>query len=316
MPSGSNTAGGSSKRSPPRKEEDRDATVAYRPSRGLGLPPRIQASEPRPRGGYRDRGRGGASAGAGPSDFRVRPSGGSLPPWANRGRQHDTYIPSYMPEDLEPHLPPSRPYSRPPPTGPKWEREQSRPLVHSASPVRSRTLSSSPVKLDPAVGLDTPLKYSSGPSHQRWISPDQAGPSNYSANEPISETGPSVPSASPNHLPRRPSSPDHVQDNVKSDRPDIAETRAEHFSPRGSRSPVKTEDRKGKSPERWHRETAQDEKEDMTMHEEPHTDVPEVPEEVEQVEELDIKPDQSALDALDLPSIPDEDREEGVLAFK
>jgi hypothetical protein len=79
---------------------------------------------------------------------------------------------------------------------------------------------------------------------------------------------------------------------------------------------VKTEDRKGKSPERWHRETAQDEKEDMTIQEEFHADVPEVPEEVEQVEELDIKPDQSALDALDLPSIPDEDREEGVLAFK
>lgn len=324
-----------SRRSPPRIAEDRDLQVAHRPSRGLGLPPRIRSSEPRGRGGGGYRGRGRVRPTGWPN---IRPSGGSVPPWAERARQVDTNLPQYSPgkshfnppsnsdHDTHARAPsptcstspkraysPSRPVpdSQPPPK-PKWSRELERDQSRAPIAGPSRTLSSSPIHLplDPAVGLDTPKRYSSGPSHQRWISPNEAGPSNYASRTPRSRTAsPALPDSS--SYSHQQADTNHAVKLESADLPIDAPTGMPASSPSQFRE--KSKKQKGKSPEKRSNRTIEDEKEDVPIDE----DVPASIEVVEEVEEQeDIKPDLSVLYAPDIPPIPESEREEGVLAFK
>jgi hypothetical protein len=244
----------------------------------------------------------------------VRPQSGSVPPWANRGKVADTYIPSrpsFIDEDRVEAG--SRYISRKePPTQPKWDRERSRtPLLHS------RMMSSSPPSGSrPNTGATS--GYSAGPSHQRWMAPeDQAGPSRYSVpepqeeREPVIKSGTSSPSASRNQS-RSSSNPPGATNTVhKSSRSDAVSDpdKAGHF---------RVENRQPSPLVDSNTETIQDEKEDMQM-DTPGAGPSRSSEPAKEVEESlgkDVKPDLSTLEGEELPSIADEDRQDGVLAVK
>jgi hypothetical protein len=283
MSDGFGRGGTTSKRSPPRQAEDRDSTVVLRSTRGTGLPPRILSS---------GRGRGASRGGGIRAWPVVRPQNGSVPPWANRGKVADTYIPNRAfgadggrDEGGRRHM--SR---KEPPTQPKWDRERSRtPLPPS------RMMSSSPPSASrPNTGATS--GYSAGPSHQRWMAPeDQAGPSRYSVpepqeeREPVFRSGASSPSTSRIHSQPNPNSP--VTTVVKNE-PNLSVD--------------------------LNTETMQDEKEDIQM-ETPGAGpsrIPEAGQEAGKSLDKDVKPDLLAMEGEEIPSIADEDRQDGVLAVK
>jgi hypothetical protein len=283
MSDGFGRGGTTSKRSPPRQAEDRDSTVVLRSTRGTGLPPRILSS---------GRGRGASRGGGIRAWPVVRPQSGSVPPWANRGRVADTYIPSRAfgadggrDEGGSRHT-----LRKEPPTQPKWDRERSRtPLPPS------RMMSSSPPSASrPNTGATS--GYSAGPSHQRWMAPeDQAGPSRYSVPEPQEEREPvirsraSSPSTSRIHSQPNPNSPATT---VVKNEPNLSVD--------------------------LNTETMQDEKEDIQM-ETPGAGpsrIPEAGQEAGKSLDKDVKPDLLAMEGEEIPSIADEDRQDGVLAVK
>jgi hypothetical protein len=139
------------------------------------------------------------------------------------------------------------------------------------------------------------------------MSPDKAGPSDYATRDPRSRTTSPTQPNPPTHSRQPPTSPRKVKLEERSGSPP-----AQKRVSGSSRSPEKSKKKKGKSPEKRALHTIEDEKEDMAV----DADIPEPIEVVEEVEEEDIKPDLSALAALDIPPIPEQDREEGVLAFK
>jgi len=180
MSDGLGRGGTTSKRSPPRRAEDQDSTVVLRSTRGTGLPPRILSS---------GRGRGVSRGGGLRTWPVVRPQSGSVPPWAHRAKTVDTSVPSRssMSDGGRVEASSGHRSKREPPTQPKWDREISRtPLQHP------RMMSSSPPSASrPNTGAST--GYSAGPSHQRWMAPeDQAGPSRYSVPEPQEEHEPNM----------------------------------------------------------------------------------------------------------------------------
>jgi hypothetical protein len=307
MSDGLGRGGATSKRSPPRQAEDRDSTVVLRSTRGTGLPPRILSS---------GRGRG-AARGRGMRAWPVvRPQSGSIPPWANRGKVADTYIPSrpsFIDEDRveagSRYMP-----RKEPPTQPKWDRERSRTPLQ-----QPRMMSSSPPSGSrPNTGATS--GYSAGPSHQRWMAPeDQAGPSRYSVpepqeeREPVIESGPSSPSTSrtQSQSQSNPNPQDTTNTVHKSSRSDeeLDPDKPGHLSGKNSQpnGPLDTTT-----------ETIQDEKEDMQM-DTPGAGpsrFPEPPKEAEESLGKDVKPDLSTLEGEEIPSIADEDRQDGVLAVK
>lgn len=194
------------------------------------------------------------------------------------------------------------------PTQPKWDRERSRtPLQHP------RMMSSSPPSGSrPNTGATS--GYSSGPSHQRWMAPeDQAGPSRYSVPEPQEERElviESAPSSSTTSRAQSQSSP-NPQD----------ATNAVHQIVRGEKPDVNGSSRvvtRQPSPLVYpNTETIQDEKEDMQM-DTPGAGPSRSPEPAKEAESLgkDVKPDLSTLEGEGTPSIADEDRQDGVLAVK
>jgi hypothetical protein len=246
----------------------------------------------------------------------VRPQSGSVPPWANRGKTVETYIPS-RPSfiDEERVEAGSRYMSRKePPTQPKWDRERSRtPLQHP------RMMSSSPPSGSrPNTGATS--GYSAGPSHQRWMAPeDQAGPSRYSVPEPQEERELVIESAPSSSTTSR------AQSQSNSNPPDA--TNAVHQSVRGETDPETETDVTGSSRAVTRLPTAlvdtnteimQDEKEDIQM-DTPGAGPSRFPEPAKEAEESlgrDVKPDLSTLEGEETPSIADEDRQDGVLAVK
>jgi hypothetical protein len=302
MSNGSGRGGYTLKRSPPRQAEDRDAHISHRSTRGTGLPPRILSS-----------GRGKGGAGIGRGGVRdcpiVRPQGGSVPPWAMRGRQVDTYIPNAS--GRGDGMSGWQRFEKEPPTQPKWDRERSRtPLPHP------RMISSSPPSAQ-RNGVGASLGYSAGPCHQRWMSPhDQAGPSKYSVYEPPEDLGSALPSttASPS------STPNHSQTN--STRPVVS---ADEMHKSGQldidapgAGPVRESPAPQPSIQMENASMMQDEKEDA------YADSPgagpsriaDSARKAEAAEEVDVKPDLAALLEAEIPTILDEDREDGVLAVK
>ena len=244
----------------------------------------------------------------------VRPQSGSVPPWANRGKTVDTYIPSRSMLDGGRDEGGSRYMSRKePPTQPKWDRERSRtPLPHP------RMMSSSPPSGSrPNTGATS--GYSAGPSHQRWMAPeDQAGPSRYSVPEPQEEREPVIQSGissstSSAHLQSNPNPPD-ATNTVRRSSHSETEMETDMCKPGPSKG-VKRQPSPMVNP---NTETMYDEKEDMQM-DTPGAGPSRVPGpalEAEQSLGKDVKPDLSALEGEELPNIADEDRQDGVLAVK
>jgi hypothetical protein len=244
----------------------------------------------------------------------VRPQSGSVPPWANRSKTVDTYIPS-RPSfiDEERVEAGSRYMSREePPTQPKWDRERSRtPLQHP------RNMSSSPPSAS-RLNTGATSGYSAGPSHQRWMAPeDQAGPSRYSVpepqekREPVEQSRASSPSTSRTQSQSKPNPPDTTNSVHKSSRSDKESDpdKAGHLS--GVKS--QPNDLVGTT-----MDTIQDEKEDMQM-DTPGAGPSRSSEPAKKAEEplgKDVKPDLSTLEGEEIPSIADEDRQDGVLAVK
>jgi hypothetical protein len=305
MSDGLGRGGTTSKRSPPRQAEDRDSTVVLRSTRGTGLPPRILSS---------GRGRGASSRGGMRTWPVVRPQSGSVPPWANRSKGADTYIPTHPSLIDEERVEAESRYMprKEPPTQPKWDRERSRtPLQHP------RTMSSSPPSGSrPNTGATS--GYSAGPSHQRWTAPeDQAGPSRYSVPEPQAEREPAIESG--------PSSPSTSRPQAQSNPTTPATPGDTHQNPR--RETEKETDRPGHSrvvqPQAndsvdSNTEAIQDEKEDIQM-DTPGAGPSGYPGPGKEAEESlgkDVKPDLSTLEGEETPNIADEDRQDGVLAVK
>jgi hypothetical protein len=243
----------------------------------------------------------------------VRPQSGSVPPWANRGKVADTYIPSRPSYIDEERVEAGSGYlsRKEPPTQPKWDRERSRtPLQHP------RMMSSSPPSGSrPNTGATS--GYSAGPSHQHWMAPeDQAGPSRYSVpepqeeREPVIESGPSSPSTSRTQSQSNPNPPATTNSVHKSSRSD----KESDPDKAGYLSGVKTQPNE---PADTNMETVQDEKEDMQM-DTPGAGPSRSPEPAKEAESLgkDVKPDLSTLEGEEIPSIADEDRQDGVLAVK
>ena len=306
MSDGLGRGGTNSKRSPPRRAEDQDSTVVLRSTRGTGLPPRILSS---------GRGRGVSRGGGLRTWPVVRPQSGSVPPWANRAKTMETSFPSRssMSDGGRVEAGSRHMSRREPPTQPKWDRERSRtPLQHP------RMMSSSPPSASrPNAGAST--GYSAGPSHQRWMAPeDQAGPSRYSVPEPQQEREPimtsraSSSSTSRNQSQSDPNAPNATSAVLKSSRFDTQShpDKPGHLSRAESQPDVLLE---------LNMETIQDEKEDMQM-ETPGAGPSRAPEPAKEALNSpgrDIKPDLSALEGEEeVPSIADEDRQDGVLAVK
>jgi hypothetical protein len=302
MSNGSGRGGYTSKRSPPRQAEDRDAHISHRSTRGTGLPPRILSS-----------GRGKGGAGIGRGGIRdcpvVRPQGGSIPPWAMRGRQVDTYIPNAS--GRGDGMSGRQRFEKEPPTQPKWDRERSRtPLPHP------RMISSSPPSAQ-RNGVGASLGYSAGPSHQRWMSPhDQAGTSKYSVYEPPEGLGPAMNSTTASSS----TTPTHTQ--IDSTRP-IAADKEMHKSGQldidaPDAEPVRQSPIPQPPTQVENKNMVQDEKEDVYA-DSPGAGPSRIADSVrkaEIVEEVDVKPDLAALLEAEIPTILDEDREDGVLAVK
>jgi hypothetical protein len=308
MSNGIGRGGNSLKRSPPRQAEDRDSTVILRSTRGTGLPPRILSS---------GRGRGGLGIGRGIAKGAgmrawpvVRPQSGSVPPWANR-KMADTYIPNRAPiaDERREEEAGKHGLKKESPTQPKWDRESSRTPIPS-----SRMMSSSP----PSGPRDngSSLGYSAGPSHQRWMAPgEQAGPSRYSVPEPREERELVVDStiSSPPTSRAEPTNP-NPQTTSTSDIPESSK-RKSNPEPVGHVRETNHQPRNMRGPDTY---ATQDEKEDSYM-DTPGAGPSRSPQTVpitEDIMEQDIKPDLSTLEEEELPSIPDEDREDGVLAVK
>jgi len=296
MSNGSGGGGNILKRPPPRKPEDRDATISHRSTRGTGLPPPILSSG-------RGRGRLGIGRGGTRECPVVRSQSGSVPPWAMRGRQVDTYIP--LASGREDGIPGRPRFDKEPPTQPKWDREKSRtPLLSSRSMPHSP-----PPTLSKGTGDS--LGYSAGPSHQRWMSPqDQAGPSKYTVNEPSDGLVSTLPSPSrtqdPSQTERTQPLDDAMQKNTQLD---VKPTTSEPLRQSSASQPPNDEENTNMT---------LDEKEDV------YADAPGAgPSKVagssgkaEVAEERDVKPDLAALMEEEIPTILDEDREDGVLAVK
>lgn len=307
MSDGIGRGGNSSRRSPPRHAEDRDSTVTLRSTRGTGLPPRILSS---------GRGRGGLGIGRGVprgSGSRnwpvVRPQSGSVPPWANR--KAATNIP-YTASRLDG---PRHEERRQRPGNealiqPKWERE------------RIRTLSSPPRTMSNSISSasrtnETSLGYSAGPSHQRWMAPgEEPGPSKYSVYEPREELEPpsssaiSSPSTSTCHTQSNTISQDVSNDDMHKSLKLEADSLEPMYTRESSRPATQTEASSSHN--------IRDEKEDTFM------DTPgagpsrisKTSQNREVAVDNDIKPDLSTMSSKEIPSVPDEDREDGVLAVK
>jgi len=243
----------------------------------------------------------------------VRPQSGSVPPWANRGKTVDTYIPSHSMLDGGRDEGGSRYMSRKePPTQPKWDRERSRtPLQYPRMPSSSPPSGSRPI-----TGATS--GYSAGPSHQRWMAPeDQAGPSRYSVPEPQEEREPVIQSgaSSSTSSAHSRSNPNPTDANTVR-RSSLSETETE--TGMGNTGPPKGVKRQPIPLVNQDTETIQDEKEDMQM-DTPGagpSSVREPTKEAEQSLGKDVKPDLSALEGEELPNIADEDRQDGVLAVK
>jgi len=244
----------------------------------------------------------------------VRPQSGSVPPWANRGKTVDTYIPSRSMLDGGRDEGGSRYMSRKePPTQPKWDRER------SSTPLTDpRMMSSSPPSgARPNTGATS--GYSAGPSHQRWMAPeDQAGPSRYSVPEPQEEREPVIQSeisssTSSAHSQSNPNPPE-ATNTVRRSSHSETETEIE-MGKTGPSKGVKRQPSPFGNPDTG---TIQDEKEDMQM-DTPGAGPSSVREPTKEAEELlgkDVKPDLSTMEGEEIPSIADEDRQDGVLAVK
>lgn len=243
----------------------------------------------------------------------VRPQSGSVPPWANRERPVDTYIPSYAGVSdggrVEDEVGGRRWPRKEPPTQPKWDRERSRTPVP-----RNRMMSSSPPSGSrPSAGHSS--GYSAGPSHHWNSAGDQAGPSKYSVPEPqeeleqVTQSRQSSPSTSKTLLQPNPNLTPSTSDIKKSFRWETDPEKPGHLR-EVSQLPTNLED--------TNTDAIQDEKEDIQM------DTPGsgpssaqgTADDADSPIEKDVKPDLSALEEEDTPAIPDEDREDGVLAVK
>ena len=202
---------------------------------------------------------------------------------------------------------------REPPTQPKWDRERSRTPIPP-----TRMMSSSPPSASrPNTGAST--GYSAGPSHQRWMAPeDQAGPSRYSVPEPQEErdsvmpSGESSLSTSQSQFQSDPNAPNATSAVLKSSRFDTESHPGKpgQLSRAGLQADVLPES---------NMELIQDEKEDMQL-ETPGAGPSRTPEAAKEglgSPGRDVKPDLSALEGEEeVPSIADEDRQDGVLAVK